>query len=338
MTVLLTILKVIGILLLVVLGILFAVVLTVLFVPVRYCAEGEYREKLWAKGQITWLLHLLSVSFSFEEELSYSVKIAGIRILPGREKKKPQEKKPQGKNLPEEKEEPECGRTALAGAGESAAAECAASAAAPDEPQAESVSDKSSSARDPDAGRAEEHAETEKGGTEAEQTFEKGEDAEAADGPFSFPERLLQKVYAIFRKYREKYETICVKIKKVKDKLSYYIRILKREETKELLQLTVSQLRRVLRHMLPRKLDVCLQIGTGDPASTGQLLALQGILYPVLGGNVCIIPDFEEKRFEGTFYMKGRITAFVLLFGALRVAINKNFRRLIRILRKKEDA
>lgn len=41
MHVILTILKILGIILLVLLGLLLVIVLSVLFVPVRYCLEGE---------------------------------------------------------------------------------------------------------------------------------------------------------------------------------------------------------------------------------------------------------------------------------------------------------
>lgn len=310
--VLLTILKVIGILLLVILGLLLAAVLAVLFVPVRYHAEGAYQGELWAKGQVTWLLHLLSVRFSFEKGFKCTVKIAGISVFPKQKKKpKPSEqgaKKESGAEEPEEQE----------GQAATPDTECREQPE-PEKAQEESV---------PEKGVSEEKAQ---GAEEAEEN----RDAEDARSAW---EKLSEKVYAIFRKFGEKYETICAKIKKVKDLVSYYIRILQREETKALLRLTIRQLQGILRHVLPRKLDVRLNVGTGDPASTGQILALQGLLYPVLKGNVLIVPDFEEKRFEGTFYMKGRITAFVLLLCALRVIINKNCRKLIRILRKKEEA
>lgn len=357
--VLLTILKVIGILLLVILGLLLVAVLTVLFVPVRYRAEGAYQGEFWAKGQVTWLLHLLSVRFSFEKGFKCTVKIAGISVFP-KQKKKPKTseqgtKKESGAEEPEKQEEQE-EQEEQAAAPDTECREQLKPEKAPEESVPEKGVSEEKAQGDgrkmPDdaaqsaegtgvtgnrtAGeeqRAEGAQENWDGGNA--QSAEENRDAEDARSAW---EKLSEKVYAIFRKFGEKYETICAKIKKVKDRLSYYIRILQREETKELLWLTIRQLRGILRHVLPRKLDVRLNVGTGDPASTGQILALQGLLYPVLKGNVLIVPDFEEKRFEGTFYMKGRITAFVLLLCALRVIINKNFRKLIRILRKKEEA
>lgn len=332
MTILLTVLKVIGIILLVILGILLAGVLLVLFVPVRYRAEGEYLDRFTAKGQVTWLLHLLSVRFSFENGLQYSVKIAGIRILPRRVKKKSSDTEIEQASETEKAFDPETEKAP------ETEKDTLSDTTNPDEVPKTQSSDRI--LEKPQAKAEEKKAsEADAAGTKrtSETTGATGLD-EDESALLSLCDKLFQKINAIFRKYREKYEAICAKIKQIQDKLSYYIRILKREETKELLRLIIDQLQGIFRHVLPRKLDVRLHIGTGDPASTGQILALQGMLYPILRGNVRIVPDFEEKHLEGTFSLKGRITAFVLLICALRVIINKNFRKLIRILRKKEEA
>lgn len=325
MTLLLTILKVIGIIFLVILGILLAAVLLVLFVPVRYRAEGAYQDRFWTKGQVTWLLHLLSIRFSFDNGFQYSVTIAGIRFLPRRKKEKASDAEKEV--LPDNEPSDEAAETPSS---DRISEKQKANTKEPKTPETDNTDAERTS--DPAADRKEPQP-SDSGRTNQTDGME-----EDTAEHLCFWEKLLSKIYAIFRKYREKYEAICAKIKQIQDKLSYYIRILKREETKELLRLIIDQLQGVIRHVLPKKLDVRLHIGTGDPASTGQLLALHGMLYPITGRNVVIVPDFEEKHLEGAFHMKGRITAFVLLLCALRVIINKNFRKLIRILRKKEEA
>ena len=80
MTVIWMILKTAGIALLVILGLLLAALLAVLFVPVRYRADGSWREELTASAAITWLLHLVSIRIAYEKELSVRVSVCGIRI------------------------------------------------------------------------------------------------------------------------------------------------------------------------------------------------------------------------------------------------------------------
>ena len=84
MTVIWMILKTAGIALLVILGLLLAALLAVLFVPVRYRADGSWREELTASAAITWLLHLVSIRITYEKELSVRVSVCGIRIKTGK--------------------------------------------------------------------------------------------------------------------------------------------------------------------------------------------------------------------------------------------------------------
>lgn len=84
--VLLTILKILGIILLVILGLILITVATVLFVPIRYRSKGYVEktdegidDKISAK--VTWLLHILSVSFELDgKETKLTIKIFGKKL------------------------------------------------------------------------------------------------------------------------------------------------------------------------------------------------------------------------------------------------------------------
>lgn len=79
--IILLILKIIGIVLLVILGLLLAILLLVLLVPIRYRLDGSYYGKLKGTARITWLLHILSIRASYEEELTVSVRVLGWNLL-----------------------------------------------------------------------------------------------------------------------------------------------------------------------------------------------------------------------------------------------------------------
>lgn len=88
----LLILKIIGIILLVILGLLLAVLLLVLLVPIRYRLDGSYRERLKGTVRVTWLLHILSIRVSYDEDLTFSFRVLGWNLLrksspPDREEK-----------------------------------------------------------------------------------------------------------------------------------------------------------------------------------------------------------------------------------------------------------
>ncbi len=80
MSVILFILKLIGIILLVLLGIFVTLLLLVLFVPIRYYVSGELETEMKVHAKVTWLLHLISFVVDYEKgEAVTSLRILGIR-------------------------------------------------------------------------------------------------------------------------------------------------------------------------------------------------------------------------------------------------------------------
>ena len=79
-SILLTLLKIIGIVLLSLLGLLLVLLLIVLFVPVRYRIKGYYKEEFVCHLKATWLLHLVSLTLDFDKEVLTSFRIFGMDI------------------------------------------------------------------------------------------------------------------------------------------------------------------------------------------------------------------------------------------------------------------
>lgn len=85
MYVILTILKILGIILLVLLGLLLVIVFSVLFVPVRYRLEGEKSSPGWSeangKVKVSWLLHLIHLRIQYQEkELDWECYLFGVPL------------------------------------------------------------------------------------------------------------------------------------------------------------------------------------------------------------------------------------------------------------------
>lgn len=77
MSIVLAILQILGIILLVLLAIALLVVLILLFSPLSYTVEGDIHETKWVKAKASWLLRLVGVRVSYEDNLIYGV----VRIL-----------------------------------------------------------------------------------------------------------------------------------------------------------------------------------------------------------------------------------------------------------------
>ncbi len=56
--------------------------------------------------------------------------------------------------------------------------------------------------------------------------------------------------------------------------------------------------KKLLLHIRPRKLEGEIGYGFDDPAKTGQLLALISMIYPALPEKLKVTPDFSEKHFD----------------------------------------
>ncbi|MDO4291685.1 MAG: DUF2953 domain-containing protein [Eubacteriales bacterium] len=118
-------------------------------------------------------------------------------------------------------------------------------------------------------------------------------------------------------------------------RLSACRQLWEREETKRTVRLVWRQAGRLLRHIRPRRAELSGVVGTGDPASTGQLMALQGLLYPLLRGRVLLEPDFERKCLEGEFKIRGHIRLCVPAWCALRILASRDARRFVVMIRRK---
>ena len=314
MTVILMILRIVGIALLVILGLLLAVVLAVLFVPVRYRADGSFHEELTASARVTWFFHLLSARIIFEKELNVKAFICGIQIYPRAARIKKQSC-PQGHSGSEGQEDTRAGMTGKRPEnGETVKPAEAVKFTEPVTPLEPAGDSKEKADAFEEADRETFGAE----GRTKQKEFSAGNMTERL-------KRLVQKLQDSLRDIRST-------LRGLYERLSYYKSIWDREETQRAFRLASAQLSKTMRHVLPRRTDVYAVIGTGDPASTGQILAAQGMLYPWLGDKVHIVPDFEEEHFEGEFHLRGHIRAGVLGFYVLRLMFDRDVRHFIGIL------
>lgn len=290
LTVLLLILKILGIVLLVLLGILLALLLIVLFVPVRYQGSG-YREEgdpvpVHVQLKVTWLLHLVRVSFIYPEEAFLKVKVLFFQILPAKERKKKasNKKEADGKKPKTDKKEAE-----------------------------HDVRDTASDQKISDEGNAAD----EDGGDDRRTLLD-----------------FVRKLFSAIRNIKYTIRKIYDKINHIIHNIRYYIKILQTESFKRAFVLCREQLLRLMKIVLPRKVSGTFTIGMEDPAATGQILSIYGILYPLIGDSITVIPDFEKPVMEGSFRFKGKITAFTLIRIAAKIYFDKDLKRVICLFKK----
>ena len=148
-------------------------------------------------------------------------------------------------------------------------------------------------------------------------------------------ERRVNKIFARFRNIvytiRRTYDRMkrgWADISAFLGRLSGYVALLNSEEFRKSLALCATQLKRIWKNVRPRKLRAAIRLGTDDPRTTGQILELYSILYPFIGPNVVIYPEFDRQVLGGEGYLRGRITLFILLWAAWIVYKDDNIRKL----------
>ncbi len=93
---------------------------------------------------------------------------------------------------------------------------------------------------------------------------------------------------------------------------------------------------KILQIIMPKKLKMTISFSLGSPDYTGQLLGVL-CLFPIGYKNRWnIYPDFEndKKYVTGVIDAKGRILLFRLLITAIKVLLDKDVKRLYKMLNK----
>lgn len=140
----------------------------------------------------------------------------------------------------------------------------------------------------------------------------------------------------IFQKIQYKIKNIYVKIKKILGNLKYYKELLEEKESRLLFDHCKMRIFKMLKHIKPRVIKADILFGTGEPDTTGYVLAIYSMFRPFFDGQIDLTPDFEQKILEGRLYIKGRITVINLLYNCARIYFDDRLHVLLDKLDRKD--
>ena len=309
MSIVLLILKIIGIVLLAVLGLLLLAVACLLFVPVRYRIRGEAGANIDVRIRVSWLLHILSFWADFDgKDFKKKLRVLGIPLRGKKRKPKRAGKKRKAKEPGAEASEPNI------------------------EPEQKEFIDI------PEKEEIKELA-------ERTATFPEEASDTAPEQNTLLPEEkhCFAKLRSFFQKIRQlpgmirsKWETLKGKIKGWKKTLNGFLEEIKNEQNREALKTIWNELKFILKRISPKRVRVDADFSLGDPAYTGQALGGISILPLVYRYQINLCPDFEAERmyFEGTFDIKGTVYGIHVLILLVHLFTDKNIRGLIEAYHK----
>lgn len=329
------ILKIIGIILAVILGILLLLVCVVLFVPVCYKVQAEGSGSLdgiRAHGQVLWLLGLIRVIVDFKDRtLEYTIKIAWKKLggRPKTVREREDKKEDEGQS---EDQEPERIETFEKNEESEAFEETIKQSRQKPEEDGR-ISKETSGVQKEAEADVEEYLEEKQESDEKDYEKDKNKNSSAKKIKGKLA-GIKAKITQIPAKFKCTTEKIYGKIKETsekKDELTTFITTPAHINT---LKKGKQEAIKLLRRMAPRKVTADIRYGFEDPSLTGRVLAGLGILYPFLGDQIQITPDFQEQVLEGNIRIEGRIYAVYLVMMAVKLLLSRDVRQTIKDVKK----
>ncbi len=140
----------------------------------------------------------------------------------------------------------------------------------------------------------------------------------------------------IFLKFQKIKYTICRmydKIKKIWKNISYYMELLREEETKQLFAHVLLRGGKIWKSIHPRHMKVNILFGTGTPDTTGYAYGAYCMLTSAIGPELCVTPDFERAVLEGEAEVSGHIVIWVFVWNGIKLCLDRKFRRFLKKLK-----
>ncbi len=289
-TVLLTILKILGIVLGSLLGLVLLLLVLVLFVPIRYRGDLAYSDQIEdsfsLKLKASYLLHIFSINFSLlHGDTDLKFKIFGITIdfekikenNSKRKKKKRKTKKKKKKTVQKQKK-----------------------------PETVDASTKKQV-----------DVNSEKKIEEIPKQSEKKKKS------------VFKKLKELYNKFIDFWKRLKTKIKEILETKDRIVEFLENKENQEAFHVVLQGIGKILKHIMPRKHLVKMKFGLEDPSLTGKILGAIYATSALIGIRYDIEPNFEQKIIVVDAWAKGHIRIFSVLIIALKIYKNKKIKELV---------
>ncbi len=314
--IILTILKIIGIIILVILSLIILIAACILFVPIRYSADISYEKELSAKAKITYLLHFITIRYDNRNGNNIVVKIFGIKTRFFNKELKKKEKEYDKETEMFEKMSRKISKTDLK------------------MPEKYEQFKKIDEARDE---LVDSDSDSEKNNfndniTDDEyksDSVEEDDISEKEEKKTTIFNRFFGKIKAIINKFKYRFKHFCDTIRKICKNVKELKEFISDDKTKEAYYFVKAEVITLLKHIRPRKINGFIHFGFDDPSYTGKLLGLIYIFTRGTHKNFQINADFENRVLEGDIHIKGRVQVIVLLIVGLKLYRNENLKLVL---------
>lgn len=338
LSIVLAVLKVIGIVLLIILGIIILLLLLILFVPIRYRLDASCEEKLldaenvdFTKGvtasfSFSYLLSLLNGGFSYPDRPYFRIRILFFELFStqadSEEKGGSEETNIEVMEADSNIEDPD-----LDAKEEDISSENTENSAKEQDISCESK----------DVGaEAEIEAEQAMDSSDNCQSFEENNDEESGNIPgfIGFIQSIIEKAKNFITTQQNVFNKIKCTISRVYGKINMIKSTLENDIFQRAFEKSKKHLGIILKSILPRKVVADILYGTGDPAMTAQIMGGLGIVRALGFNKITLRPDFDRTVIQGNLHIKGRITLFRIVLSLAICYFNKDIRKTVKRFNK----
>lgn len=296
--VLLTILKIIGIILLVIIALLLLIIALVLLVPVRYKIEESVYDRCKGRIEASWLMHLISGFLSYDEGgVRYRLRILFFDITSSEKKSKAPEKVSSGK---------------------------VSSGKVSGDNTDDIADDEDDSFQVPHTNPA----------VTSDTAVSVPQEPENSDERSIFA-RIKDKADSVINTLKSAYTRTEEFKHTLHDKYTNAKNFINDKDNRELFNFLKKQLIILLKHIAPRRYKIYIKYGADSPEITGKVTGAVAVAIgfmnglPYRKGKFSYVPVFTDSIFEAEVLLKGRIRVLNLLVIAIRVYFNEQFKKTI---------
>lgn len=349
LAVLLLILKILGITLLSVLGLILLILLLVLFWPVKYKARADYSDSscdIYAVG--SWM-SIVRVIFTKKEDMALSIKFLFWELYGPkkdlRDRKKAERQKKKEEKKKEEKKKKSADKksnkntndkennlsnnkdSTLITQSTKADEECKENKSSEQsKKEIHEVSDNNktgfNSDMDDDLSKSEDLDINKNSSADKESVKE-----DDSSGNSTVKENTEKKQNKEKSKKNSQSNSFYAKIKRK-------LEIIQTDEFKLCFEKVSKKLILLLKILLPKKWNIDAVVGFDDPATTGKVLAVSGIMYGLFPGHVRVSGDFENEIIEVHGKVFGRITIIKIIIILCELYFDKKLRKMYKKLKE----
>ena len=299
--VLLTILKVLGIILLSILGLLLIIILLFLFVPFVYKIRVKYVDKqLEAEGEVSFLFRLLRARAAYKDELSYEAKAAFFTLISSEKAGRDEE---DGKEAHKESK--------------------AADVKAEDTSLKTTAAGTQVDRKQEVCGQVSEENKAGKNLKSKKAKKQKSKKTKKKFNIFAKIEEIKEKIEAKWTAFKEDFLNL-------NNKKEAVLKFINAEGTSDGIFYLLTQSKILVKMILPKKIKGWLRFGTGDVYTEGQYLTYLCFVYPLYAGKFDILPEWDEEVIEVDASFSGKIRMFAMLLIGLKLLFSKKVKALLR--------